>query len=105
MATVLCGGCGSRNTSANASSEQLCGGYTDPQTPTDEELEMFYKLASGESTELTPISVSRQVVNGTNYKFLCVFRDEQGKQGNCIVNIYKPLNGDPVVRSLELTDK
>ncbi|MCQ2138443.1 MAG: hypothetical protein MJY60_07030 [Bacteroidales bacterium] len=99
-----CAGSGRKAAEQAPANEQICGGYTSPDQPSDEELAMFNSLMGNESTELVPISVARQVVNGTNYKFLCAYRDSVGNQGNCYVIIYKPLNGDPVVKGLEPSD-
>ena len=99
-----CAGSGRKAAEQAPANEQICGGYTSPDQPSDEELAMFNALTEIESTEMVPISVARQVVNGTNYKFLCAFRDSAGNQGNCYVLIYKPIDGDPVVKGLEPSD-
>ena len=99
-----CAGSGKKSAEQAPANEQICGGYTSPDQPSDEELAMFNSLVENESTELVPISVARQVVNGTNYRFLCAYRDSAGNQGNCYVLIYKPIDGDPVVKGLEPSD-
>lgn len=99
-----CAGSGKKSVEQAPANEQICGGYTSPDQPSDEELAMFNSLVENESTELVPISVARQVVNGTNYRFLCAYRDSAGNQGNCYVLIYKPIDGDPVVKGLEPSD-
>lgn len=88
-------GCGPAKETANESitSKMICGGYTDPRAPEDEELAMFYALADGGETEFTPEAVSTQVVAGINYKFLCRFASADGSNGLCYVTIYKPLSG------------
>ena len=103
-ALASCAGSGRKAAEQTPAGTQLCGGYTSPDQPSDEELAMFNALTENESTELVPLSVARQVVNGTNYKFLCAFRDSAGNQGNCYVIIYKPINGEPVVKGLEPSD-
>lgn len=103
-ASISCG-CGRKQAGDIAAQEQVCGGYSNPQQLSQEESEMFYALVKDEKTEFTPLSVSRQVVNGTNYKFLCTFRDPEGNSGSCFVIIYKPLNGEPEIKGLELADK
>lgn len=51
----------------------------------------------------TPVAVAKQIVNGTNYKFMCVakpLRDNLTPHF-AIVNIYKPIDGDPYLTSID----
>ena len=64
----------------------MTGAYTDGRALTDEELTLFRKTYKGK-TKLTPVSVSTQVVAGTNYRFVC--KDKAGKQ--VIVVIFQTL--------------
>ncbi|WP_411337205.1 hypothetical protein [Ruminococcus gauvreauii] len=51
----------------------------------------------------TPVAVAKQIVNGTNYKFMCVakpLRDNLAPHF-AIVNIYKPIHGDPRLTSID----
>ena len=50
----------------------------------------------------TPIAVATQVVNGTNYSFLCNSKTVYPLTTNkaAIVNIYQPLNGGPHISEI-----
>lgn len=93
---------------------QQLGGYTDQREPSEDEMEMFRTVMTSENTTYTPLSVSTQVVAGTNYKFYCRFEDttdgirrkaadEGDKYGYCWVTIFKPLpgRGEPKLSSIE----
>lgn len=89
-------------TTIEAPAEQIVGGYTEPREITPEELEMFKKAtADYAELQLVPQTVRTQVVNGINYKFFC-----DGKDGynltRCEVTIYKPINGEPKVTTMEV---
>lgn len=97
-----------------AKPQQLCGGYTDQREPTEDEMEMFRSVTGDGEVAYTPLSVSTQVVAGTNYRFYCRFEDtsdgiqrkaadEGDKYGYCQVTIFKPLpgRGEPTVTSIE----
>lgn len=81
---------------------QLCGGYTSQREPTVEEIAMFASVTGSGDLTLTPLSVSTQVVAGTNYKFWCRFQDGEDS-GHCWVIIFKPLpgQGEPELSSIE----
>lgn len=51
----------------------------------------------------TPVAVAKQIVNGTNYKFTCIAQPKRrGLTPHfAIVNIYKPINGEPYVTSID----
>ena len=88
---------GTQETETNESEEriQLVGAYTGQREPTAEELNLFRKVAPSSEMELTPISVSTQVVAGLNYKFLCSYEDKtDGSKGRCLIVIYKDLQGN-----------
>lgn len=86
-----------------AAPQQICGGYTQQREPTDEEVEMFKSVTACENTTYTPLSVSTQVVAGTNYRFYCRFTDKDAKCGCCLITIFKPLpgRGEPTLSSIE----
>ena len=93
---------GNTETTIEAPAEQIVGGYTEPREITPEELEMFKKAtADYAELQLVPQTVRTQVVNGINYKFFC-----DGKDGynltRCEVTIYKPINGEPKVTTMEV---
>lgn len=86
---------------SSGTGSRLCGGYTGGRAPSDEELDMFRTVAGGDGVVYTPISVSTQVVAGTNYRFLCNFRE--GKtEGRCTVTIWKPLHGQGDARVISI---
>ena len=94
--------------------QQLCGGYTDQREPSDEEMEMFRSVTGTGDVTYTPLSVSTQVVAGTNYKFYCRFEDTsdgiqrkatgEDKYGYCWITIFKPLpgRGEAEITSIEI---
>lgn len=45
----------------------------------------------------TPIAVAKQVVDGTNYRFMCIAEPKQAglTPHFAIVDIYKPISGEP----------
>lgn len=49
-----------------------------------------------------PIAVAKQIVNGTNYQFICIAepRHKFLDPHFAVVNIYKPINGDPYTTSI-----
>ena len=84
-------------------SQQTTGGWTPFGPVTPEEQQVFNTaiqglVGVGYKTEL----VSTQVVNGTNYRFLCqatpVYPGAQSYPA--VVSIYQPLNGQPHVTSI-----
>lgn len=77
--------------------ETLCGGYSDPVRPTDEQLELFAKCYN-DSIALTPKKVATQVVAGLNYSFTC-----KGDDGKYEVVIYQPLPGQGEARVTSVT--
>lgn len=94
--------------------QQLCGGYTVQREFTEDELAMFTSATSSCEAALTPLSVSTQVVAGTNYRFYCRFEgaldslrdgtlDEGGNSGHCWVTIFRPLpgQGEPKLVSIK----
>lgn len=84
-------------------SRQLAGGYTEQRAIAPDELEMFKKLTSSSAMVFSPISVATQVVAGLNYKFLCKCCDATGRTSTlCEIVIYRPLEGAPMVTSMEI---
>lgn len=83
--------------------QQLCGGYTGQREPTDEEMEIFRSVTGTGDIVFTPLSVSTQVVAGTNYRFYCRFEDTSDKYGYCWITIFKPLpgRGEPKLTSID----
>ena len=76
----------------------VVGGYTDQREPTEEEVEMFRYVTGEGDMVFTPLSVSTQVVAGTNYRFYCRTEDTskpegEDRPGYCYLTIFKPLPG------------
>lgn len=78
----------------------LVGAYGEQRELTEQEMEMFRSLTDGGDVVYTPLSVSTQVVAGTNYRFWCRF-EGASDYGHCWVTVFKPLpgQGDPTVTS------
>ena len=72
----------------------ICGGYTSQRVVTPEDQALFDATVENAS-EYSLTSVATQVVNGTNYRFLCKSNGER-----CWVTIYRPLNGEPSVTEI-----
>ena len=66
----------------NQHEKQIVGGYTQQRNLTKQDKQLFKNTYKGKD-KLTPISVSTQVVNGTNYKFIC--KDKHGKKVTVII--------------------
>lgn len=66
----------------NLHDKQIVGGYTQQRNLTKQDKQLFKNTYKGKD-KLTPISVSTQVVNGTNYKFIC--KDKHGKKVTVII--------------------
>ena len=66
---------------------QMVGAYTLQRALTKADLELFHEVAG--DLNMIPISVSTQVVAGTNYKFYC--QDEHQEYYNVV--IFQPLPG------------
>lgn len=88
--------------SEDKQTNQMTGAYSEGHKVSKEELEIFEDAYCGEM-ELSPISVSTQVVAGTNYKFVC--KDKDGHK--YLLVIYKQLpayGGEAKVTSIEPID-
>ena len=83
------------------------GAYSAPRKVTDEDLKVFNEAMEGfVGVEYTPLTVSTQIVNGTNYRFECTARPvvPNPKEGKAIVQIYKPINGKAEVTEIKRLD-
>ena len=68
----------------NQHNKQMAGNYTQQRNLTKQEKQLFKNTYNGKGKDkLTPISVATQVVNGTNYKFIC--KDKHGKKVTVII--------------------
>ena len=123
IAALAVTACGNNYRSSNRAAQdetdtvktQMVGAFGDQREIEQEEMEMFRKATASDSLVVyTPLSVSTQVVAGTNYKFWCRFEDksdgiqrkaadDSDKYGYCWIKIFKPLpgQGEPKVTSNE----
>ena len=87
-------------TGCGCNRNNLVGAYGEQRELTEQEMEMFRSLTDGGDVVYTPLSVSTQVVAGTNYRFWCRF-EGASDYGHCWVTVFKPLpgQGDPTVTS------
>lgn len=65
---------------------------------------IFYNaIGTHEDYFYTPVAVAKQIVNGTNYKFMCIA--EPYREGLpphfAVVSVYKPINGEPYATDIE----
>ncbi len=83
-------------------SEKLLGAYTGQRELTGED-SLVFNTATVEYgyLHLEPVSVSTQVVAGLNYNFTCKSAGPDGQESTCQVLIFKPLDGDPYLKSVE----
>ena len=82
--------------------KQLSGGWSEPRPLTMQDRKIFAETMGGMvGATYTPHLVSTQVVNGTNYAFLCGMRTATypADVGFAVVTAHKPLNG-----TAQLTD-
>lgn len=103
---VLMAACGShvRNheTTPEGKNHIMCGAYSSMRNVSSDELAMFRQVTDTLNLKLKPQQVATQVVAGINYKFVCKYTDKvQATSGTCIVVIYKPLQGNPSLTSLQ----
>jgi len=79
----------------------MTGAYSEQRVPSEEEISLFKSTYKGE-IELTPYSVSSQVVAGMNYAFTCKDKEDNTYR----VVIYQPLpgQGEPEVTSTTITE-
>lgn len=84
------------------------GGWSAFQAPTQQQLNVFNTAMNGfVGVGYTPVKVSTQVVNGTNYRFLCksILPMAGGNiEGTAIIEIHQPLKGEPMVVSITDAD-
>lgn len=76
----------------NQHDKKMAGGYTQQRNLTKQEKQLFKNTYNGRGKDkLTPISVATQVVNGTNYKFIC--KDKRGKIVTVVIYQSLPYQG------------
>lgn len=83
-------------------SQKMVGAFSESRELTEEDIAIFNTaMAEYGYLGLTPLSVATQVVAGMNYMFTCAGNGPDGSESTCQVLIYKPLQGDPVMKSVE----
>lgn len=82
------------NLRAGKTEEVLCGGYSEQRPLTAEDSAVFAKATEPYAyLGLRPLSVSTQVVAGTNYLFTCEMKAFGGPAKEVNVKIFRPLPG------------
>ena len=82
----------------------MLGGYTVHDTITAEDMDLFNNVMNGlDGVKYEPVIVATQIVNGTNYCFICKSTTitQTLPEGISKVIIYKPLSKDPILSSIE----
>ncbi len=85
-----------------ATATNVLGGWT-PYEPLNAEDREIFEQATNKlvGVTYTPISVSKQIVKGTNYRFKCDASMPPSEViWEAIVEIYKPLKGNPVITGI-----
>lgn len=83
---------------------RIPGGWRVHDSITDEDIKVFKTALNGlVGVDYEPEILATQVVNGTNYCFICILRvvAPNGPEGISKIMVYKPLVGDPIIRSIE----
>lgn len=82
--------------------ELVVGGWTKYHALTPEDQKVFNEAMNGfVGVKYTPEQVSTQLVNGTNYRYKCIASMPPADVvWEAIVEIYKPINGQPHVVSI-----
>ena len=79
------------------------GGWSYQSDLTPYDLYVFYRaIGTHDDYFYVPVAVAKQIVNGTNYRFMCI-AEPQSETINphfAIINIYQPLRGEPYVTSI-----
>ena len=82
------------NLAAGKTDEMLMGGYSEQRPLTPEDSAVFAAATKDYAyLNLTPLSVSTQVVAGMNYLFLCEMKAFGGAAVQTNVKVFKPLPG------------
>lgn len=90
-----------------AMAKEMVGGWTSFRDLTTEDEQVFQKaMEKIIGVDYTPLKVSTQVVNGTNYRFACESRvvSTTGRKQMAMVQIYQPLSGEPKVTRITIED-
>ncbi|WP_196889955.1 hypothetical protein [Aureivirga sp. CE67] len=87
--------------------ELLVGGWSSFEPLTEEDKEIFNEVMKNYvGVDYVPFEVSKQIVNGTNYRFRCKAKGVYpgATEELCIVEIYKPIKGEPRLVSIKNVD-
>lgn len=87
--------------------KDLDGGFSSFREITKEEKQMFDDVLKGfVGVGRVPLAIATQVVSGMNYAFGCESKVivPEALPYNDIVIIYKPLNGEPILKQIEEID-
>lgn len=79
------------------------GGWSYQAYLTPRDSFVFYNaVGNHEDYFYVPMAVAKQIVNGTNYKFICIAepKTENLSSHFAVVDIYQPLQGEPYVTGL-----
>lgn len=85
---------------AKATTSGVLGGWSPYGPVTPEDLKIFNEATEGfVGVKYTPEAVSKQVVNGTNYRFRCLAQPVvlDPIEYHAVVQIYAPTKGKPFV--------
>lgn len=83
-------------------SEKMVGAYSEARELTAADSAVFnVAMADYGYLNLSPVSVSTQVAAGMNYIFNCEGAGPDGQASKCQALIFKPLDGDPYLKSVE----
>ena len=96
------------NLAAGKTDEMLMGGYSEQRPLTAEDSAVFVAATKDYAyLNLTPLSVSTQVVAGMNYLFTCEMKAFGGAAVQTMVKIFKPLpgRGEPELIELLVVEK
>ena len=77
--------------------DAIVGGWSPFEKPKEEDLKVFEKVQSAlKGVDYTPIKVSKQIVNGTNYRFACAGKTVTAKPETfpAIVKAHVSLDGE-----------
>lgn len=85
----------------NSASKQMTGAYSEAMELTAEDDSLFRAVVTPYDSTFVPVKVSRQVVAGTNYRFIC--QDKKGADREIVV--FQPLPGEGDARIVSIDDK
>jgi len=88
---------------AEAKDQTLLGGWTPYHDLSTEDKKVFDEATHNLlGVKYTPKKVSTQLVNGTNYRFMCsASMPPSNAVWEAIISIYKPLTGAPYITGIQ----